>query len=73
MIKNEELRKYIHDLANSFSVIDASLNRAASLLTRDHPHLEEELKRIHAANEHVKKSISILRDFREYVQHNSEL
>jgi hypothetical protein len=72
MIKNEELRKYIHDLANSFSVIDASLNRASTLLAKDHPELGEELKRIHVANEHVKKSIVILREFRDYVQKNSE-
>ncbi len=72
MIKNEELRKYIHELANSFSVIDASLNRASTILAKDHPGLGEELKRIQVANDHVKKSILILREFREYVQQNSD-
>ena len=64
-----EIRKYIHDLANSFSIIDASLSRAFTLLSRNHPELNEEITRIRKADEYVKKSVHTLRQFREHVHH----
>jgi len=64
---HDETRKYIHDLANSFSIIDASVTRALTLLSRNHPELADEIARIKKADEYVKKSIHTLRAFREHV------
>jgi hypothetical protein len=74
MMGHDETRKYIHDLANSFSIIDASVARALTLLTRNHPELADEIARIRKADEYIKKSIHTLRAFREHVhgQINSE-
>lgn len=63
----DETRKHIHDLANSFSIIDASLNRALALLSRNHPQLSDEIQRIRKADEYVKKSIHTLKQLREHV------
>ncbi len=63
----DEQRKYIHDLANHFSIIDASVTRALQLLTRNHPELADEIARIRKADEYVKKSIHTLKAFREHV------
>lgn len=62
-----EIRKYIHDLANSFSIIDASVARALTLLTRNHPELSDEITRLKKADEYIKKSVHTLRAFREHV------
>jgi hypothetical protein len=62
-------RKHIHDLANTFSIIDASVVRALTLLTRNNPQLEDEILRLKKADEYVKKSIDILKAFRQDV-HN---
>lgn len=62
-----EIRKYIHDLANSFSIIDASLHRALTMLSRNHPELNDEIMRLRKADEYVKKSVHTLRAFREHV------
>ncbi|MFP5387278.1 MAG: hypothetical protein ACLGHN_14465 [Bacteriovoracia bacterium] len=73
-MNHDETRKYIHDLANSFSIIDASVTRALTLLTRNHPQLADEIQRIRKADEYVKKSIYTLKQLREHVhaQINSE-
>ena len=63
----DETRKYIHDLANQFSIIDASVSRALQLLTRSHPELADEIARIRKADEYVKKSIHTLKTFREHI------
>lgn len=63
----DETRKYIHDLANSFSVIDASLTRVITLMSRSHPQLADEIQRLRKADEHVKKSIHTLKQLREHV------
>lgn len=65
----DETRKYIHDLANSFSIIDASVSRAMTLLSRNNPELTDELQRLKKADEYIKKSIHTLREFRQHV-HN---
>lgn len=62
-----EHRKYIHDLANNFSIMDASINRAITMLQRGHPELAEELTRLKKADEYMKKSIHTLRSFREHI------
>ncbi len=67
MDHQDETRKYIHDLANSFSIIDASISRAITLLSRNNPQLNDELTRLKKADEYVKKSIHTLRQFREHV------
>ena len=64
---HDETRKYIHDLANSISIIDASVARALSLLTKNHPDLKYEIARIQKAVEYIKKTIHTLRAMREHV------
>jgi glutamine amidotransferase-like uncharacterized protein len=65
----DEHRKYIHDLANNFSILDASVSRALTLLTRGHPELNDEIMRLRKADEYIKKSIHTLKAFREHI-HN---
>lgn len=64
---HDDTRKYIHDLANTFSIIDASVARALQLLVRNHPNLNDEITRLRKADEYVKKSIHTLRQLREHV------
>lgn len=64
---HDETRKYIHDLANSISIIDASVARALSMLTKNHPDLKDEIARIQKADEYIKKTIFTLRAMREHV------
>jgi hypothetical protein len=66
---SDEHRKLIHDLANSLSVLDASLSRSLTLLLKNHPELVEEITRLKKADEFSKKSISILKQFRETYSH----
>lgn len=63
----DETRKYIHDLANTFSIIDASVSRALTMLSRNHPELSEEITRLKKADEYIKKSVHTLRALREHV------
>lgn len=62
-----EHRKFIHDLANNFSILDASVSRALTLLTRGHPELNDEITRLRKADEYIKKSIHTLKAFREHI------
>ena len=64
---HDETRKYIHDLANHFTIIDASIMRALQLLSRNHPELADEIARLKKADEYVKKSVHTLKAFREHV------
>ena len=64
---NDETRKYIHDLANTFTIIDASISRALTLLSNHNPQLSDEIMRLKKADEYVKKSILTLRQLREHV------
>lgn len=66
-MNHDETRKYIHDLANTFSIIDASVSRALTLLSRNNPQLADEIARLKKADEYVKKSIHTLRQLREHV------
>lgn len=66
-MNHDETRKYIHDLANTFSIIDASVSRALTMLTRNHPELAEEITRLKKADEYIKKSVHTLRAMREHV------
>jgi hypothetical protein len=63
----DETRKYIHDLANNFSILDASVSRALTLLSRNHPQAADEIARLRKADEYIKKSIHTLKSFREHV------
>lgn len=63
----DETRKYIHDLANSFSIIDASVSRALTLMNRNHPDAADEIARLQKADEYIKKTIHTLKSFREYI------
>ncbi len=62
-----EHRKYIHDLANNFSIMDASITRAITMIQRSHPEMAEELTRLKKADEYMKKSIHTLKAFREHI------
>jgi hypothetical protein len=73
MTNFDEQRKYIHDLANNFSIMDASLSRALTLLTRNHPQLNDEIQRLRKADEYMKKSIHTLKAFREHVHNQQNL
>lgn len=64
---HDETRKYIHDLANSFTIIDASVMRALQLLTKNHPECADEIERLKKADEYIKKSVHTLKSFREHV------
>ena len=66
-MSHDETRKYIHDLANSFPIIDASVVRALTLLSRNNPQLEDEIARLRKADEYIKKSVVTLRELREHV------
>jgi hypothetical protein len=66
-MSQDETRKYIHDLANNFSILDASISRALTLLSRNHPDAHDEITRLRKADEYIKKSIHTLRSFREHV------
>lgn len=68
-MNHDETRKYIHDLANSFSIIDASVSRAMTLLLKNNPELTDEIARLKKADEYVKKSIHTLRELRQHI-HN---
>ena len=63
----DETRKHIHDLANTFSIIDASVSRALTTLSRNHPELTDEITRLKKADEYIKKSVHTLRSLREHV------
>ena len=64
---HDETRKYIHDLANNFTIIDASVMRAMQLLSRNHPELADEIARLKKADEYIKKSVHTLKSFREHI------
>lgn len=67
-MSNEGQRKLIHDLANSLSIVDASVSRVLTLLMRNHPELVDEINRLKKSDEYSKKSILALNEFRQYVQ-----
>jgi len=62
-------RKYIHDMANSLSIVEASISRVMKLISRNHPELTDEIQKLKKADEYAQKSIVTLREFREHV-HN---
>ncbi|MCM2348425.1 MAG: hypothetical protein NDI69_00300 [Bacteriovoracaceae bacterium] len=66
-MSTDETRKYIHELANTFSIIDASVSRALTQLSRNNPQLSDEITRLRKADEYIKKSIHTLRVMREHV------
>jgi hypothetical protein len=61
------LRKYVHDLANSLSIVDASLSRGIKLLGEKLPPDSEELKRLLKADEALRRSIETLREIRQTI------
>jgi len=63
----DEQRKFIHDMANSLSIMEASVARVLKLLSTNHPELVDEINRLKKADEYSKKSIESLREFREYI------
>jgi hypothetical protein len=67
-MSDEGQRKFLHDLANSLSIVDASVSRVLTLLMRNHPELVDEISRLKKTDEYSKKSILALNEFRQYVQ-----
>jgi hypothetical protein len=67
-MSDEGQRKFLHDLANSLSIVDASVSRVLTLLIRNHPELVDEINRLKKSDEYSKKSILTLNEFRQYVQ-----
>ncbi len=67
MSSYEEERKHIHDMANSLSIVEASVSRVLTLLKRNHPEMTDEIHRLGKADEYSKKSIQALKDLREVV------
>lgn len=63
----DQHRKYIHDMANSLSIVEASISRVLTLLSRNHPELTDEIQRLKKADEYAQKSIVTLREFREHI------
>ena len=54
-------------MANSLSILEASIARVLSLLSKNHPELTDEITRLKKADEYSKKMITTLRDFRDHV------
>jgi hypothetical protein len=63
----DQHRKYIHDMANSLSIVEASIARVLTLISRNHPEMTDEINRLKKADEYSKKSIVTLREFREHI------
>lgn len=63
----DQQRKFIHDLANSISILDANVARSLRDVKSNCPEMTETITRLEKASEYSQKSISILKEFREYV------
>jgi hypothetical protein len=63
----DDQRKYIHDLANTLSIVESSVSRVLTLLKKNHPDMTDEIQRLQKADEYSKKSIEALRGLREAV------
>ena len=72
-MNSNPLRKYVHDLANSLSVADASLSRSLKLLTEKLSPESEELKRLQKTEEALKKSIETLQKLRQHISSDDNL
>ena len=68
----EQIRKHIHELANNFSVLEASLGRASKLVAQNSPQDSEEVQRLNKASDYLKRSIETLRSLREEVHQSIE-
>lgn len=66
-MSHDETRKYIHDLANTFSIMDASISRTLSLLKKSNPQLSDEISRLEKADDYMKRSIETLRQLRQHI------
>lgn len=69
----DDQRKHIHDLANTLSIVEASVSRVLSLLKKNHPEMTDEIHRLQKADEYSKKSIEALRALRETVHNQMKL
>lgn len=64
----DDHRKFIHDMANHLSVVDASLSYVLRLLKRDHPQLEDEIRRLMMAQTNSGHCIQSLKAYRGALQ-----
>lgn len=67
MHPSDQHRKYIHDMANNLTIVEASVSRVLALLNKNHPELTDEIQRLKKADEYAQKSIVTLREFREHI------
>jgi len=63
----DEQRKHIHELANTLSIVEGSVARVLTLLSKNHPELVDEINRLKKADEYSKKSITALKALRDHV------
>ena len=64
----DEQRKFIHEMANSVTIVESSVSRVLKILSKNHPELEDEINRLRKADEYSKKCITALKDFRGKIQ-----
>jgi hypothetical protein len=67
MSQYDEHRKYIHELANTLSILEGNVSRVLTMISRAHPEMKDEVTRLMKADEYCKKSIHTLKQFREHV------
>ncbi len=67
MSQYDEHRKYIHELANTLSILEGNVSRVLTMISRSHPDMKDEVTRLMKADEYCKKSIHTLKQFREHV------
>lgn len=67
MSQYDEHRKYIHELANTLSILEGNVSRVLTTISRSHPEMKDEVTRLMKADEYCKKSIHTLKQFREHV------
>ena len=67
----EKQRKLIHDIANNLSVVDSSLTLVIRSLTKNHPHLSQEIDRLKKVSENSAVAINALRELRTIMAESS--
>ena len=67
MSQFDEHRKYIHELANTLSILEGNVSRVMTTISRQHPEMKDEVTRLMKADVYCKKSIHTLKQFREHI------
>jgi hypothetical protein len=64
---SNQQRKFIHDLANSISIVEMCLSSSLRDIKDVHPEMTETLKRLEKGVEYSKKTVQGLKDFRQFI------